>query len=242
MVHGSFGWGEDTFGKQRPLSDQYRLKLVDRRGFGKSPLTKRVDFDSDANDIANVLSDGAHLVGHSYGAVVSLLAARRRPNAVKSLTVIEPPAFKIAHNRPYSQEYCGMAKDGLWKRNNGHSSTALCDFLEDHAKRASSPLRRRHQSDQIKHDRASTLRSRHSLERTGQDIVSETGYLRETATGRPGPGSGQDLRHSRERTWSATSHNRGSDTQPTAQSSRAVQQRVARIPRHRIETQTTNPT
>ncbi len=38
MVHGSFGWGEDTFGKQRPLSDQHRLMLVDRRGFGKSPL------------------------------------------------------------------------------------------------------------------------------------------------------------------------------------------------------------
>jgi pimeloyl-ACP methyl ester carboxylesterase len=48
MVHGSFGWGEDTFGKQRPLSDHYKLLLVDRRGFGKSPQAIRVDFASDA--------------------------------------------------------------------------------------------------------------------------------------------------------------------------------------------------
>lgn len=79
MVHGSFGWGEDTFGEQRPLSEQYRLLLVDPRGFGKSPSTKRVDFDSDADDIVDILPHGAHLVGHSYGGVVSLLAAARKP-------------------------------------------------------------------------------------------------------------------------------------------------------------------
>jgi pimeloyl-ACP methyl ester carboxylesterase len=100
MVHGSFGWGEDTFGKQRPLSDHYKLLLVDRRGFGKSPQAIRVDFAPDAQDIAEILGDGAHLVGHSYGAVVSLVAAARRPRAIKSLTVIEPPAFQIARDDP----------------------------------------------------------------------------------------------------------------------------------------------
>jgi pimeloyl-ACP methyl ester carboxylesterase len=100
MVHGSFGWGEDTFGKQRSLSDHYKLLLVDRRGFGKSPATKRVNFASDAADITEILGEGAHLVGHSYGAVVCLLVAAGRPRAVKSLTIIEPPAFGIAMNEP----------------------------------------------------------------------------------------------------------------------------------------------
>lgn len=104
MVHGSFGWGVDTFSKQRPLSEQYRLLLVDRRGFGKSPSTIRVDFDSDADDIVDILPDGAHLVGHSYGGVVSLLAAARKPEAVKSLTVIEPPGFKVAIAEPVVRE------------------------------------------------------------------------------------------------------------------------------------------
>jgi len=97
FVHGSGpAWGEKTFARQRPLAEEYRLLLVDRRGFGDSPPTERVDFNVDAADIASLLGKGAHLVGHSFGGVVSLLAAGRRPDAVKSLTVIEPPAFGIA--------------------------------------------------------------------------------------------------------------------------------------------------
>jgi pimeloyl-ACP methyl ester carboxylesterase len=100
LVHGSFGWGEETWREQRPLSDDYKLLLVDRRGFGASPANGRVDFDHDADDVAELLGDGAHLVGHSYGGVVSLLAAARRPEAVRSLVVIEPPAFAVARGNP----------------------------------------------------------------------------------------------------------------------------------------------
>jgi len=53
----------------------------------------RQDFEEDARDIAALLGDGAHLVGHSYGAVGALYAAALRPEAVHSLTVNEPPAF-----------------------------------------------------------------------------------------------------------------------------------------------------
>jgi pimeloyl-ACP methyl ester carboxylesterase len=96
FVHGSFGWGDETWREQRPLADHYRLLLIDRRGFGASPANGRVDFERDAEDVADLLEDGAHLVGHSYGGVVSLLAAARRPDAVRSLTLIEPPAFGVA--------------------------------------------------------------------------------------------------------------------------------------------------
>jgi pimeloyl-ACP methyl ester carboxylesterase len=107
LVHGSFGWGEHTFGEQRPLADRYRLVLVDRRGFGRTPARNgRVDFDSDAEDIAELLrrERRAHLVGHSYGGVVSLLAAAREPNSVRSLCLIEPPAFSVARGRPETEE------------------------------------------------------------------------------------------------------------------------------------------
>jgi pimeloyl-ACP methyl ester carboxylesterase len=96
FVHGSFGWGEETWREQRPLAEHYRLLLIDRRGFGASPPDGRVDFDRDADDVAELLEDGAHLVGHSYGGVVSLVAAARRPEGVRSLTLIEPPAFGVA--------------------------------------------------------------------------------------------------------------------------------------------------
>jgi pimeloyl-ACP methyl ester carboxylesterase len=104
FVHGSFGWGEETFGEQRPLAERYRLLLVDRRGFGGSPANGRVDFERDADDVVELLGDGAHLVGHSYGGVVSLLAAGRRPEAVRSLLLIEPPAFGIARGHAAVEE------------------------------------------------------------------------------------------------------------------------------------------
>jgi pimeloyl-ACP methyl ester carboxylesterase len=104
FVHGSFGWGEETWREQRPLAGDYRLLLVDRRGFGASPADGRVDFERDAGDVAELLGDGAHLVGHSYGGVVSLLAAAQRPEAVRSLVLIEPPAFGVARGDPAVEE------------------------------------------------------------------------------------------------------------------------------------------
>jgi pimeloyl-ACP methyl ester carboxylesterase len=95
LVHGSFGWGTETWAKQRPLAEQYELVLVDRRGFGGSPPNGRVDFERDARDVDELLGGGAHLVGQSYGGVVCLLVAARRPDAVRSLVVIEPPAFGL---------------------------------------------------------------------------------------------------------------------------------------------------
>jgi pimeloyl-ACP methyl ester carboxylesterase len=104
FVHGSFGWGEETWREQRPLAERYKLFVVDRRGFGSSPANGRVDFERDAADVAELLGDGAHLVGHSYGGVVSLLAAARRPDAVRSLIVIEPPAFGVARGNDAVEE------------------------------------------------------------------------------------------------------------------------------------------
>jgi pimeloyl-ACP methyl ester carboxylesterase len=104
FVHGSFGWGTETWQEQRPLADHYRLLLVDRRGFGDSPPDGRVDFERDSQDVAEIVGEGAHLVGHSYGGVVSLLAAGRRPEAIRSLTLIEPPALGVARGNPAVEE------------------------------------------------------------------------------------------------------------------------------------------
>jgi pimeloyl-ACP methyl ester carboxylesterase len=96
LVHGGFTVARDAFARQAPLADEFRLGLVDRRGFGASPDTARVDFEQDADDIARLLDEPAHLVGHSYGGLGCLLAAARNGEAVRSVTVIEPPAFALA--------------------------------------------------------------------------------------------------------------------------------------------------
>src|SRR5262245_23855364 len=77
--------------EQRPLGERWRLEVLNRRGYGKSPLPEvRSDFEEDARDIAALLGDDAHLVGHSYGAIGALYAAALRPQAVRSLTINEP--------------------------------------------------------------------------------------------------------------------------------------------------------
>lgn len=101
LVHGSnAGDPGGTWAKQRDLSDQYHLIIPDRRGYGVSPKGMKPDFSADVADIITLLGDGAHLVGFSYGGVLSLLAAAERPELVRSLTVIEPPAYAIGRGHP----------------------------------------------------------------------------------------------------------------------------------------------
>lgn len=102
LVHGTMTWGTDDYGfaAQRPLADTAELFVVDRRGFGSSPDVDRSDPHLDAADVVDVLGEGAHLVGHSYGGVVAMLAAARRPRAVRSLALIEPSAHRVAAHDP----------------------------------------------------------------------------------------------------------------------------------------------
>jgi pimeloyl-ACP methyl ester carboxylesterase len=98
FVHGSFGWGLETFPEQCALADQYQVVIIDRRGFGGSTSLEAEGWPVDMHDVAALLDDmgPAHLVGQSYGAVVVLLAAGLRPERVRSLVAIEPPAFEAA--------------------------------------------------------------------------------------------------------------------------------------------------
>jgi pimeloyl-ACP methyl ester carboxylesterase len=96
FVHGAFDPAEETFGEQKELADQYRVVLVDRRGYGESPAADRLDFDAQVEDIRRVVGEGAHLVGQSSGGLLCLLAAAAHPQAVWTLTVIEPTATSIA--------------------------------------------------------------------------------------------------------------------------------------------------
>ena len=104
MVHGSFTWGEDAWSQQRELADHYRLLVVDRCGHGQTPDTGRFGLEEQADDIAEFLGKSAHLIGSSYGGVLALIVAQRAPRKVRSLTVIEPPAWGLARGDSLVEE------------------------------------------------------------------------------------------------------------------------------------------
>lgn len=111
LVHGTRSWGVRSFAAQEPLAAHgYRLRVIDRRGFGRSPDTPQADFEEDARDVAELLADGAHLVGHSYGGVAALLAAAARPDAVRSLALIEPAVLALVADEPVVASFVAEAE------------------------------------------------------------------------------------------------------------------------------------
>jgi pimeloyl-ACP methyl ester carboxylesterase len=101
LVHGS-GVRDWTWSDQLELADRYRLVMPYRRGYGDSPPADP-DFEVDGRDIAEMIDGPSHLVGVSYGGIGALLAAAHCPDLVRSVTVIEPPAFGLARDHPEVQ-------------------------------------------------------------------------------------------------------------------------------------------
>jgi pimeloyl-ACP methyl ester carboxylesterase len=108
LVHGSVTNGPRTWAAQRPLAERHELVVLNRRGFPPGPHVERVDFEDEAAWVAERTRRGDHLVGHSYGSVIALLAAARVPG-LASLTVVEPPAFGVARGHPAVEEFVRTA-------------------------------------------------------------------------------------------------------------------------------------
>ncbi len=102
LLHGSAPQDPDLLWaeQRRVLAGRFRLVVPDRRGYGASTDGAPGDLDAEVADLLAVVGDGAHLVGFSYGGLLALLAAARQPRAIRSLTVIEPPVFAVAHGHP----------------------------------------------------------------------------------------------------------------------------------------------
>ena len=127
LVHGSVTNGSMTWSAQRPLASRWELVVLDRPGFAPGPPVERVDFERDATWLEGLLEPGDHLCGHSYGGVVALLAAARF-GGLGSLTVIEPPATRVARGVPAADDF-GAGAERMWREGPEDPEAFLRGFL-----------------------------------------------------------------------------------------------------------------
>ena len=124
-----------TWSAQKPLAGRFEIVSPNRRGFPPGPEVEYVDFEDEAvwlepfvEPDAGSGAGGTHLVGHSYGGVIALLTAARRPELLRSLTVIEPPAFGVARGIPAADDFAARIEE-LWTKGPRDPGEFLRGFL-----------------------------------------------------------------------------------------------------------------
>jgi pimeloyl-ACP methyl ester carboxylesterase len=100
LVHGSWGDHHNWDPVVATLAESFRVLAYDRRGHSASerPAGQGSVFE-DADDLAWLIEEldlaPAHVAGNSFGAVITLRAASRRPEVFRTLIVHEPPLFPL---------------------------------------------------------------------------------------------------------------------------------------------------
>ena len=101
LLHGGFA-GRFTFSRQRSLAERYRLIIPSSRGHDGTDGTLPASFGFDTSEVddlhAVLQAEGVsrtHVVGHSTGGATAFALARRSPERVDHLVLIEPTLLQI---------------------------------------------------------------------------------------------------------------------------------------------------
>src|SRR5215213_11506668 len=106
LVHGDFADGFESWEAPCALiGKRRRTVVIDRPGFGED-LAADAHFSiaGEARALLDATAEmgisSLHLVGHSYGALVTLEMAVTRADVVRSLHLIEPPLLDLLPQEP----------------------------------------------------------------------------------------------------------------------------------------------
>jgi len=107
LVHGTLGDYRTWDGQIEAFSRDHRVISYSRRYHYPNewpPNASDFSVVVHAEDLAALIEAlnlrPVHLVGHSYGAYISLFVAREHPELVRSLTLAEPPAMPLVATMP----------------------------------------------------------------------------------------------------------------------------------------------
>lgn len=106
MIHGAMIAATFEGMAEEPALARYRKIRIHRRGYAGSEHPEGMStFPIQAQDAVGLLRHlgipRAHLVGHSYGGLISLRAALDSPDAVQSLSLLEPPLLGSPFAAPF---------------------------------------------------------------------------------------------------------------------------------------------
>lgn len=141
LLHASGSSGSQWRGLADRLGDRFLTLAPDHHGHGGTAPWPGYGAFTLADEAALVtgLIDGlpgpVHLVGHSYGAAVALQVARKRPEALRSLALIEPAAFHLLRDGNASEaaalaEVVEVARGVLRSLGNGDHHGGFGRFVD----------------------------------------------------------------------------------------------------------------
>jgi pimeloyl-ACP methyl ester carboxylesterase len=124
FLHGGFA-GRDTFARQHPLAERFRLVLCDLRGHNGAEALLPPEYGFETTEAADLIAvldaegiERASLVGHSSGGAVAFAFTRRHPERVGRLVLLEPTLFSLlppdllAQERAFYEGLIALAKVG----------------------------------------------------------------------------------------------------------------------------------
>jgi len=107
MVHGSVSDARTWAAQVGPLSEHFRVLTYSRRDHwpndaaaAETEYSMTTHVEDLIRVIASVGGGPVHLVGHSYGGLIALLASIRHPELVRSQILIEPPVVRLFLSDP----------------------------------------------------------------------------------------------------------------------------------------------
>lgn len=145
LVHGALGDHRQWDAIGHLLERRFRVSSISRRHHWPNPmpaLDTPYSYDGHCDDLRTFLrafSAPVHLVGHSWGAGVSLLTALREPALLRSLVLIEPPFGSLLEGATPGLTAELASRDDLMATirtlgqagNAGGAARALMDWVQD---------------------------------------------------------------------------------------------------------------
>jgi pimeloyl-ACP methyl ester carboxylesterase len=131
LVHGTMDRAGGMLRVRRALQPECRVLRYDRRGYARSlPAGPPQSFDQQVDDLASLLAGRpAVLAGHSFGGVICLALAERRPDVVRSVLAYEAPNM-------WEPWWPGSSAGSLAVRHANGRSDATGGGLDDEDQRA----------------------------------------------------------------------------------------------------------